>query len=118
MSISVKTFKELAIGAYFIWVGAGALFGAIRSSYDKVQEIQKEAKPVYKNDTIERPIRGVYQATRVAGAAGFGGAVAGFVAATAPISIPAYMYWKGDFDTKEDPKNDANTSTKEAPKKD
>ena len=42
-----------------------------------------------------------YHTTRVAGHAGLGAFVAGFVAATAPLSVPLYIWWRSDYDEKD-----------------
>jgi hypothetical protein len=86
--------------AGLIWVGMGALVGGISSATLKFKEISDEPKVQYKNQTLETPIRFTYQASRVAGHAGFGAAVGGITAATAPVSIPLYMYWRSDVDQK------------------
>jgi len=80
---------------YLIWIGIGSISGAFISAYDKIDDISKEKEPNYKNKTAERPIRIVYHTSRVAGFAGLGAFCGGGVAATAPISVPLYIYWKG-----------------------
>jgi hypothetical protein len=86
--------------SYLVWVSMGALVGGISSATLKIQEIGSEPKVEYKNKTLETPIRFTYHASRVAGHAGFGSAVGGITAATAPVSIPLYVWWRSDFDKK------------------
>jgi len=76
------------------WVGFGAISGGIISGIDKIWEIAEEPTPVYKNPKIEKPIQAVYHLTRVAGSSGFGTSISGLTALTAPVSIPAYIYYK------------------------
>jgi hypothetical protein len=84
--------------AGLVWVGMGSLVGGFSSAALKVGQIGREPSVEYKNETLETPIRFTYQTTRVAGHAGFGAAVGGITAATAPISIPLYIYWRSDVD--------------------
>ena len=79
-----------------IWIGIGSVSGALISGFDKISDICDEPTPKYKNAFIERPIRGVYHASRVSGYSGWGAFIGGFTAATAPVSIPLYILWKGD----------------------
>lgn len=77
-----------------VWVGVGAGTGGLISGCDKIGEITFEKEPEYVYPLIERPIRVVYHTTRVAGHAGWGAGIGGFTAATAPVTIPFYMYWR------------------------
>lgn len=47
----------------------------------------------------------VYHTSRIAGHAGWGAAIGGFTAATAPLSIPGYIYWKKHYNTTEENSN-------------
>ena len=76
------------------WVTFGALTGGAISGFDKCVKICDEPEPVYKNPIFERPIQMVYHVSRIAGHAGFGSAIGGFTALTAPVSVPAYIYWQ------------------------
>jgi hypothetical protein len=87
--------------AAMIWVGVGATVGGLSSAVMKEEQISSEPKVTYKNEVVERPIRFVYHASRVAGYAGWGAGIGGFTTATAPVSIPAYIYWRSDIDDKE-----------------
>lgn len=78
------------------WVAFGALSGGIISGIDKVVEIGYEKNEKLNNPLFERPIRAVYQTSRIAGAAGFGSFIGGVTALTAPVSIPGYIYWKSN----------------------
>lgn len=79
---------------YWVLIGAGS--GAFFSGLEKFSEIWIEPPVKYDNKLFEIPIRGVYHISRVAGYAGWGAAIGGAAALTAPISIPLYIYWKGD----------------------
>lgn len=80
----------------FTWVYISSGTGAILSGSRKMEHIFNEPTPQYKNELFEVPMRGVYHTFRIGAHAGFGGFVAGFVAMTAPVSIPIYMYWRKD----------------------
>jgi len=82
------------VDAYKYWVIFGAVSGGALSGIRKMGEICGEPTPVYTNPDLEVPIRGVYQTTRIAGHAGWGSAIGGITAASAPLSIPLYIYWK------------------------
>ena len=75
-----------------VWIGLGACTGGLYSGGKKFDQIYWEPSPTYAYPGIEGPIHYVYNASRVAAHAGWGAAVGGSAAATAPISMPAY-YW-------------------------
>lgn len=93
ISGSARHIRDLGL----IWVTAGALIGGCASALLKISEISDEPKTVYKNKTVEIPIRFTYQVSRVASHAGFGAAIGGFTAATAPVTIPFYIWWRSDI---------------------
>lgn len=76
-----------------LWVGAGALSGALISGFRKCNSIMEEPKTEYKNEIIEPPVTMVYHTCRVASHAGLGAFIAGATAATAPVFIPLYVFW-------------------------
>lgn len=76
------------------WVSFGAFTGGFISGGEKAIEISWEKKEKFKNPTFEKPIQAVYNTSRVAGSAGLGAFIGGITALTAPVSIPAYIYWK------------------------
>lgn len=97
MNHLAKYFKNLPLqSALATWVGIGALSGGIISGCDKIGDIFYENQPVYSMPLIEKPIRCVYHTSRVAAHASWGSIIGATVAATAPISIPLYMYWKSN----------------------
>ena len=69
------------------------------SGVSKCIDISGEKAPIYTHPFIERPISIVYQASRVAAHTGWGASIGGFTAATAPVSIPLYIYWKSIKET-------------------
>ena len=83
-SVPVKTAK--------IWVAFGAMTGGFYSGAIKFDQVCSEPSPKYTYPEFEGPVRHVYNASRVAAHAGWGAAIGGGAAATAPISMPAY-YW-------------------------
>lgn len=83
-SVPVKTAK--------IWVAFGAFTGGLYSGGVKWDAIDKEPTPKYTYPEFEGPIHYVYDASRISGHAGWGAAIGGSAAATAPVSMPAY-YW-------------------------
>lgn len=91
---------ELVTNSIIGWVVVSAGVGGIISGSRKFGQVMEEAAPVYKNEFFEKPIRGVYHTCRIATHVGFGAAVAGAVALTAPISIPLYCFWRSDVDKK------------------
>lgn len=76
-----------------IWIAFGACTGGFYSGGIKLDEICKETTPEYKYPEFEGPVHYVYNASRVAGHAGWGAAIGGSAAATAPISMPAYYFY-------------------------
>ena len=84
------------------WVIIASATGSVISAISKATQICKEPDPVYKNETIEKPMRGVYHTTRIAAHGGLGAFIGGFTALTAPVSIPLYMYWRRDMDQQND----------------
>ena len=92
--------KEVIQKSIVIWVGGAAIVGGMISGTRKCALIIKEDEVEYKNEMYERPIRGIYHTCRIAGHVGFGAFVAGGVALTAPLSIPAYAYWRRELDYK------------------
>ena len=91
------TFSKFA----FYWIGGSFVVGAFISGLRKAELICNEPYPVYKNELIETPIRGVYHSCRVH--AGIGGFLAGGFAMTAPFSAPAYFFWRKDMEKKKEP---------------
>jgi hypothetical protein len=80
--------------AVTIWIGYAACVGGTMSGLNKIKKICNEEEIIYKNEFLETPIQFVYQSSRVAAHTGWGAFIGGFTASTAPISIPAYMYWR------------------------
>ena len=99
-------FANFATRAVGYWVTVGALSGAALSGTKKMVDILQEPSPKYVYPQIERPIRGVYHTSRIAGHAGWGAAIAGFFAATFPVSIPTYMLIRLQYDQKQEPDSD------------
>ena len=85
--------KILLYGAVGSWILLGAGAGAILSGVPKFIGICQESEERYSSETLERPIRFVYNTSRVAGSAGLGAFIGGATALTAPVSIPLYIYW-------------------------
>jgi len=98
------------------WVTFGALSGALLSGANKIVEIVKEPSPKYVYPMVERPIRGVYHTSRIAGHAGWGAVIAGFVAATFPVSIPMYIFVRSKYDQTEVQNGETETELKPEPK--
>jgi len=65
--------------------------GFLSGSY-KFVDIVSDCSPKYQYSLVEFPMRGVYHASIIAAHIGWGGIVGGFAAATAPISIPTYIW--------------------------
>lgn len=91
-----KQITKIFFKVFRLWVAFGALTGGINSGLHKVHEISSEPPINYKNKLIEMPIRGVYHATRVIAYSGWGTFFGGFIASTAPVSVPMYVYWRSD----------------------
>jgi len=75
------------------WVAFGAISGGIVSGMEKIENIDREPYYQLKYPIIERPMRVVYHFSRIAVCAGYGATIGGLTALTAPVSIPAYIYW-------------------------
>jgi len=85
--------EDLLIQIYLIWICFGALTGGLRSGWRKIRNISCENDPMYVYPELERPIRAVYHLTRITAMTGWGSAIGGFAAATAPITISVYIWW-------------------------
>lgn len=99
MNTLLSTIYEYANAIGFVeaakcWVLFGAISGGTLSGFKKATEICYEKPVKYDYPALEVPIRGVYQSSRIAGHAGWGSVIGGLSAATAPISIPCYIFWK------------------------
>ena len=89
-----------------MWVATASVVGGLSSGYMILSEICNEPKIKYKNKFIEVPLRFTYQTSRVGAHVGWGSFIGGFTAATAPVSIPVYLYWRSDEDKDKDKDND------------
>jgi hypothetical protein len=78
---------------YYDWIILSALSGGFLSGINKASNIifleNNNDEPLF----FEIPIRCMYHASRIAFHAGVGSVAGGITAATAPISIPAYIWW-------------------------
>jgi hypothetical protein len=76
---------------YYDFIMIGSLSGGFLSGLIKINEIpyvKKHTKP-----EISIDIECIYQTSPIAVHAGVGSVIGGITAATAPISIPAYIWW-------------------------
>jgi hypothetical protein len=78
---------------YYDWIILGALSGGFLSGVDKAGNIIFLENSTHEPLFFEIPIRGMYHASRIAFYTGVGSVAGGITAATAPISIPAYIWW-------------------------
>ena len=101
--VNTLTGSHFLQSAALMWVGGSAAIGGILSGTRKLALIANEPQPVFKNELIEHPIRCVYNTSRVAAHVGLGGFLAGFVALTAPVSIPMYCYWRSETHARKHP---------------
>ena len=84
------TYKDF----YALWILIGGISGSGVSAGNKISDIKDEPNTDYDIPEIEKPFEMVYHTGRVLGYGALGFAVGGLGAATAPVSIPAYFYWK------------------------
>lgn len=102
---------DTLIDVYLKYTVISAGVGAVVSGIDRLAEMSDEAPPVYKYPFVERPIQFVYKTSRLAGSIGLGASIAGVTALTAPISIPAYMFWKKYYSNTTNTTNTTTTNT-------
>ena len=88
--------------SYFVMAGAG--WGGMYTGWQKLEQISKEPglSEEKRKSPIHTGIRGSYQMARLAWAAGLGASIGGLTAATAPISIPSYIYYEQQQDEQMD----------------
>lgn len=82
------------VSLYKVFVVIGASGGAVSSGLYKFSQILQEPHRDMSNPIIDYPLTTTYHMTRLAFWTGAGATIGGIAAATAPISIPAYMYYK------------------------
>ena len=74
-----------------VWVAAGAATGGFYSGAIKFCQICDEPSRKYRIPEVEGPIQCVYSASIIAAHSGWGAAIGGIAAATAPVSMPIYF---------------------------
>ena len=88
--------RDGAWRVYSYFVIAGAAWGGAYTGWQKLEQISREPglSEEKRKSPIHTGIRGSYQMARLAFAAGLGASIGGITAATAPVSIPAYIYYE------------------------
>ena len=79
--------------SYAVWIAFGGIGGGVMSAGNKMTDIENEPYTEYDSE-IEKQFGYVYNTGRVVGYGALGFVVGLAGSATAPISFPAYYYWK------------------------
>lgn len=86
--------KDILSCSYVAFVSMSTVYSGMSSMVEKMWDISGEPGPKYKHRIIEQPINTVYQGSRIIGAGLLGSTLGGVAAATFPVSIPIYAYYR------------------------